>query len=183
MPWTGVHQAPLSMGFLRQEYWSGLPFPSSEDLPDPGIEPVSPAWQVDSLPLSHLGSPKTCCLVTLKYIGMWYVGLNLVSWTPQKLGISLLFSHDAPLWSSLDKVCFASSLVSFAVYSLPIISDQLKLPSNFLLIMLNSHSWETPHTFIITYIYIPISTIALSKLSNNLFIYHVVITLDANILQ
>lgn len=61
--------------------------------------------------------------------------------------------------------------------------DSPKLPSNFLLIMLNSHSWETPHTFIITYIYIPISTIALSKLSNNLFIYHVVITLDANILQ
>ena len=37
------------MGFLRQEYWSGLPFPSPEDLPDPGIEPMSPASQVDSL--------------------------------------------------------------------------------------------------------------------------------------
>ena len=43
-------QAPLSMGFSRQEYWSGLPFPSLEDLPDPGIEPGSPALQVDSLP-------------------------------------------------------------------------------------------------------------------------------------
>ena len=38
---TAVHQAPLSMGFSRQAYWSGLPFPTSEDLPDPGIEPVS----------------------------------------------------------------------------------------------------------------------------------------------
>ena len=42
-PWTVAHQAPLSMGFLRQEYWSGLPFPSSGDLPNPGIEPISPA--------------------------------------------------------------------------------------------------------------------------------------------
>ena len=41
-PWNGARQAPLSMGFSRQEYWSGLPFPSSGDLPDPGIEPVSP---------------------------------------------------------------------------------------------------------------------------------------------
>ena len=41
-PWTVAHQAPLSMGFLRQEYWSGLPFSSSGDLPDLGIEPLSP---------------------------------------------------------------------------------------------------------------------------------------------
>ena len=51
-------QAPPSIGFPRQEYWSGLPFPPPGDLPDPGIEPVSPALQVDSLPLSHQGSPK-----------------------------------------------------------------------------------------------------------------------------
>ena len=42
-PWIVAHQAPLSMGFLRQEYWSWLPFPSPGDLPDPGIEPMSPA--------------------------------------------------------------------------------------------------------------------------------------------
>ena len=47
--WTIAHQAPMSMGFSRQEYWSGLPFPSSEDLPDPGIEPTSPALQEDTL--------------------------------------------------------------------------------------------------------------------------------------
>ena len=41
--WTGGHQAPLSMGFSRQEYWTGLPFPTPGDLPDPGIEPASPA--------------------------------------------------------------------------------------------------------------------------------------------
>ena len=48
-PWTVVHQAPLPMRFPRQEYWSVLPFPSPEDLPDPGIEPRSPALRVDSL--------------------------------------------------------------------------------------------------------------------------------------
>ena len=42
-PWTVAHQAPLSMGFSRQEYWNGLPFPSPRDLPDPGIEPTAPA--------------------------------------------------------------------------------------------------------------------------------------------
>ena len=50
-------QAPLPMGFSRQEYWSGLPFPSLRNLPNQGIEPTSPAWQADSLPLSYLGRP------------------------------------------------------------------------------------------------------------------------------
>ena len=49
-PWTVAYQAPLSMGFSRQEYWSGLPFPSPGDLPDSGIEPRSPALQADALP-------------------------------------------------------------------------------------------------------------------------------------
>ena len=48
-PWTIAHQAPPSMGFSRQEYWSGLPFPSPEDLPNPGIEPRSPELQADAL--------------------------------------------------------------------------------------------------------------------------------------
>ena len=48
-PWTVAYQAPLSMRFSRQEYWSGLPFPSPGDLPDPGIEPRSPALQGDAL--------------------------------------------------------------------------------------------------------------------------------------
>ena len=47
-PWTVACQAPLSLGFSRQEYWSGLPFPSIGDLPDPGIKPGSPALQADS---------------------------------------------------------------------------------------------------------------------------------------
>ena len=49
-PWTVARQAPLSMRFSRQEYWSGLPFPSPGDLPDPGIKPGYPALQADSFP-------------------------------------------------------------------------------------------------------------------------------------
>ena len=48
-PWSRACQAPLPMGFSKQEYWSGLPFPSPGDFPDPGIEPGSPASQADSL--------------------------------------------------------------------------------------------------------------------------------------
>ena len=54
-PWTVARQAPLSMGSSRPEYWSGLPFPPPGVLPDPGIEPRSPALQADSFPLHHLG--------------------------------------------------------------------------------------------------------------------------------
>ena len=48
-PWTVIYQTPPSMGFSRQEYWNGLPFPSPGDLPDPGTEPGSPALQADDL--------------------------------------------------------------------------------------------------------------------------------------
>ena len=50
-PWTVAHQAPLPMGFSRQEYWRGLPCLPPGDLPNPGIEPGSPALQADSLPI------------------------------------------------------------------------------------------------------------------------------------
>ena len=57
-PWTVAHQPPLSVGFPRQEHWSGLPFPSPGDLPDPGIKPRSPpALQADSLLTEPLRKP------------------------------------------------------------------------------------------------------------------------------
>ena len=56
-PQTVAHQILLSMGFSKQEYWSGLPFSTPGELPNPGIESVSPALKAVSLPLSHLGSP------------------------------------------------------------------------------------------------------------------------------
>ena len=57
-PWIIAYQAPPSMEFSRQEYWSGLPFPSPGNLPDPGIEPMSPALQADTLPSEPPGKPK-----------------------------------------------------------------------------------------------------------------------------
>ena len=56
-PWTVAYQAPPSMGFSRQEYWSGVPFPSPGDLPNPGIEPRSPALEADALTSEPPGKP------------------------------------------------------------------------------------------------------------------------------
>ena len=72
IPRIVAHQAPLSMGFSRKEYWSALPFSSPRDLPDPGIKPASPALQADSLPLNHQGS----FIYTFIYIYI-YLFLNL----------------------------------------------------------------------------------------------------------
>ena len=55
--WAVAHQASPSMGFSRRKYWSGLPFPSPGDLPDPGIEPRSPALQADALTSEPPGKP------------------------------------------------------------------------------------------------------------------------------
>ena len=83
-PWTVACQAPLSMGFSMQEHWSGLPFPSPGDLPNPGIELGSPALQHDSLPTELQVKPKTvdlhnnkictntiCSICTLKVGTCW----------------------------------------------------------------------------------------------------------------
>ena len=72
-PWTEAHQAPLSMGFSRQEYWSGLPFPSPGNLPYPGIEPRSPTLQADALTSEPRGKWKgwdNITVVPLK--NTWY---------------------------------------------------------------------------------------------------------------
>ena len=57
-PWTAARQAPLSMGFSRQEHWSGLPFPSTGDLPHPGTGPMSPALAGGFFTTDPLGKPK-----------------------------------------------------------------------------------------------------------------------------
>ena len=63
-PWTVAHQAPPSMGFSWQEYWSGLPFPAPGDLPNPGIVPRSPALQADALTSEPPGKPQKIYLKT-----------------------------------------------------------------------------------------------------------------------
>ena len=75
-PWTVVCQAPLSMGFPRQEYWRGLPFPSPGDLPNPSIEPRSSTLQSILYHLSHQGSPSKS-LYTLLCILIFSIFLNI----------------------------------------------------------------------------------------------------------
>ena len=71
-PWTVAHQAPLSMEFSRQEYWTGLPFPSPGDLPDPGIEPRFSALQADSLPSEPPGK-----------LPIWNKHFKIEEWHPK----------------------------------------------------------------------------------------------------
>ena len=90
IPWTVACRSHLSMGFSRPEYWSGLPFPSPGDLPDPGVEARSPKLQADSLPAELQGKPckgrgnaifpPSCCvhsvlgLVSLAFMGLVFAG-------------------------------------------------------------------------------------------------------------
>ena len=76
--WTVAHEAPPSMGCPRQEYWSGLPFPSPGDLPRPGIKPRSPALQADSLQ-SEL--PGKSCFLNWDTINTYYISFRYVTWS------------------------------------------------------------------------------------------------------
>ena len=67
-PWAVAYQAPLSMGFSRQECWSGLPFPSPGDLPDPGIEPGSLTLQADTLPSELPGKPTVLSVLQILFL-------------------------------------------------------------------------------------------------------------------
>ena len=105
-PWTVVCQAPLSMEFSRQEYWSGQPFPSPGDLPDPGIEPMSSTLQADSLlsvppgkPIHEMGPCRS------NYLQMW--SSQIIQVGPKSM-ISILvrdLRREGPVrleWQSLE---------------------------------------------------------------------------------
>ena len=78
-PWTVACHAPLSMGFPRQEYWSGLPFPSPGDLSDSGIKPGSPSLQADSLLTEPQRSPQLLYLYDpLMHQPPWYTCIHLI---------------------------------------------------------------------------------------------------------
>ena len=68
-PWTVAYQAPPSLGFSRQEHWSGLPFPSPGDLPNPGVEPGSPILQADTLPSEPPGKSLRDMLKCMRIAG------------------------------------------------------------------------------------------------------------------
>ena len=94
-PWTVACQGPLSMGFSRQEYWSGLLFPSPEDLPDPGIEPRSPALQANSLPTELWGKPWCEMLGWMKP--------KLESRLPGKISVISDMQMTPPLWQKAKR--------------------------------------------------------------------------------
>ena len=85
IPWTVAHQAPLSMGFSRQKYWSGLPFPSPGDLPDPGIKPRSPALEADALTSEPPGKPALPIHDIIYFQVTYYSVVYLVIFIPQLL--------------------------------------------------------------------------------------------------
>ena len=98
-PGTVAYQAPPSMGFSRQEYWSELPFPSPGDLPDPGIEPGSPAFQADTLTYEPPGKPRWVCVCVL--IGFSHVQLFMTLWgIVCQAPLSMVFSRQE-CWSGL----------------------------------------------------------------------------------
>ena len=105
-PWTVVHQAPLSMGFSRQEHWSRLSFPSP-DLPDPGIKPGSPALQADSLSTELQGKPKGKIKENKHNIYLVHCIWNIRTVEDLKLFLWAFIK------SSLNSVCFSLSWNNF----------------------------------------------------------------------
>ena len=99
-PQTVAHQTLLSVGLPRQEYWSGLPFPSLGDLPDPGIELMSPALAGNSLPLSHLGSP-----FELPWRSYW-IQLKITDSKLRILGFNRLLLHPCFVRTYLEKLLY-----------------------------------------------------------------------------
>ena len=94
-PWTVAHQAPLSMEFSRQEYWSVLPFPPPGDLPDPGIEPRSPALQADDLLTELWGKPQAHSKLSLTIL------VILLNWSFQHCVIWVMTSsYQRGSWNS-----------------------------------------------------------------------------------
>ena len=77
-PWTVAYQAPLSMGFSRQEYWSGLPFPSPGHLPNPGIKPGSPTLEADTLTSEPPGKPKQMLSLGIYNIFVYCCCCNII---------------------------------------------------------------------------------------------------------
>ena len=101
IPWAVALKAPLSVGFSTQEHWSGLPHPPPGDLPNPGIEPGSPALQADSLPSEPPGKPHSRGMDTIQFIAVTYLWvLSIVTVTFSERG-AVFYHRQARLLSFL----------------------------------------------------------------------------------
>ena len=109
-PWTVAYQAPLSVGFSGQEYWSGLPFPSPGDLPNPGIKPRSPALWPDALPSEPPGK-------TMKQNEMFFwnaLVFSMIQWVGSVISDSSAFSKSSlNIWKFSPHILLKPSLENF----------------------------------------------------------------------
>ena len=114
-PWTVAHQAPPSMGFSRQEYWSGLPFPSPGDLPDPGIKPRSPTFQADALTSEPPGNLHRTIQFRFFSNTEWGVGLDYhdIVWFALETN-----RYHSVVFEIASKYCISDSFVDYDGYSI-----------------------------------------------------------------
>ena len=127
IPWTTASQAPPSMWFSRQEYWSGLPFPSPGDLPNSGIEPGSPALQADALPSKPLGKPKIqyTTILNCRHYSLYFTNKKIAKYL-HRIGDWASISTHPMIFSFLNKSCdsvpvkkhFWSLLFFFLLYKM-----------------------------------------------------------------
>ena len=122
-PWTVAHQAPPSMGFSGQEYWSGLPFPSPGDLPDPGVEPRSPTLQANALTSAPPGKPvflKMSVEKKKKYTALLYSAVSWSSWenvANVSFVISILALCHCDYHSPWPRECLMYSVISDCLWT------------------------------------------------------------------
>ena len=120
-PWTVAYQAPPSLGFSRQEYWSGVPLPSPGDFPNPGIEPGSPALQVDSLPSKPPGKP----VWTTTNCGKFFKEMRTpdhLTWLMRKLYVgqeaTVRTRHGTTDWFQIGKEVYQGCILSPCLFNL-----------------------------------------------------------------
>ena len=122
-PWTVAYQAPQSMEFSRQEYWSGLPLPSPGDLPNPGIKPRSPTLQADALPLEPRGKPGNSYIVVFsrKIFGMRcetvFWTLFFLKWLASFPQYYLHFNPNFLQWFEVTTLSYTKFLFNFEFVS------------------------------------------------------------------
>ena len=131
-PWTVAYQATPSMGFSRQECWSGLPLPSPGDLPDPGIEPGSPALQADALPskppgficienaLKKFSEALICLLINLPHCCLFFISSFCLKkwakcWSWRLICLPTKFSIYLSLLCKIDTVLETFSQIDFII--------------------------------------------------------------------
>ena len=108
-PWTVAYQASLSIGFSRQEHWSGLPFPSPGDLPDPGIEPGSPALEAEALNSEPPGKPWFSSVQSLSHVRLF-----VTPWiTARQASLFITNSRSSLRLASIESVMPSSHLILF----------------------------------------------------------------------